>query len=79
MTMILFLVSIERHQEDYMDALLTPAEVAERLRRPIATVRFWRATGTGPKGANVHGRVLYRQSDVEKWLEDQFSKDESVA
>jgi DNA-binding transcriptional MerR regulator len=75
--MILFLVSFERHQEEYMDALLTPAEVAERVRRPVATVRFWRATGTGPKSANVHGRVLYRQSDVERWLEDQFAAAEA--
>jgi hypothetical protein len=34
------------------------------VRRPVATVRFWRATKTGPKSANVHGRVLFRQSDA---------------
>jgi DNA-binding transcriptional MerR regulator len=56
-----------------VDALLTPAEVAERVRRPVATVKFWRATGIGPKGANVGGRVLYRESDVERWIEEQFS------
>jgi len=27
----------------------------------------------GPKSANVGGRVLYRESDVEKWLEEQFN------
>ena len=54
-----------------MDALLTP----ERVRRPIATVRFWRATGDGPKSANVHGRVLYRASDVEAWIEAEFAKE----
>jgi len=47
-----------------MDALLTPEEVAKIVRRPVATVRFWRATKTGPKSANVHGRVLFRQSDA---------------
>jgi DNA-binding transcriptional MerR regulator len=62
-----------------VDALLTPAEVAERLRRPIATVRFWRATGTGPPSANVHGRVLYRASDVEAWLAEQFAAADSKA
>ena len=62
-----------------MEPLLTPEEVAERLRRPVATVRFWRARGIGPKGARVGGRVLYRESDVEKWLDEQFSKDASVA
>jgi predicted DNA-binding transcriptional regulator AlpA len=72
--MILFLVSIEIHQETYMDPLLTAAEVAERVRGQEATVRFWRATGTGPKGGNVGGRVLYKQSDVEAWIESQFAK-----
>lgn len=62
-----------------MDVILTPAEVAEQLRRPIATVRYWRAIGVGPKSANVGGRVMYRESDVEKWLDEQFAKDESVA
>jgi hypothetical protein len=62
-------------QEEHVDALLTPAEVAERLRRPVATVRFWRATGTGPKGANVGGRVLYKQSDVEAWIATEFAKE----
>jgi excisionase family DNA binding protein len=55
-----------------MDALLTPEEVAERLRRPVATVRFWRAKNLGPKGARVGGRVLYRESDVEAWIAAQF-------
>jgi DNA-binding transcriptional MerR regulator len=56
-----------------VDALLTPAEVAQRLRRPVATVRYWRAMGTGPKSANVGGRVLYRVSDVEAWIAQQFT------
>jgi DNA-binding transcriptional MerR regulator len=56
-----------------MDALLTQAEVAEQLRRPVATLRFWRHKGTGPKSANVGGRVLYRESDVEAWIAEQFS------
>jgi hypothetical protein len=49
-----------------MDALLTQAEVAERLRRPVATL------STGPKSANVGGRVLYRESDVEQWISAKF-------
>ena len=61
-----------------MDALLTPDEVAERLRRPVATVRFWRAKGVGPKGARVGGRVFYRESDIEKWLDEQFSAAETA-
>ena len=66
-----------RDKEDHMlDRLLTAAEVAERVRRPIATVRYWRFQGTGPKGANVAGRVLYRESDVEAWIAEQFAAEE---
>jgi len=55
-----------------MDRLLTPSEVAERLRRPLATVRYWRATGVGPPSARVNGRVLYRESELEAWIARQF-------
>ena len=56
-----------------MDELLTIVEVAERLRRPVATIRYWRATGIGPRSARVGGRVLYRSSDLEEWIAEQFS------
>ena len=59
-----------------MDRLLTNEDLAERVRRPLNTVRFWRYQGTGPKGANVGGRVMYRESDVEAWIEEQFAKAE---
>jgi hypothetical protein len=58
-----------------MDELLTPSEVAERERRPVATVKYWRAVGAGPRSANVSGRVLYRRADVESWLDEQFRKE----
>ena len=62
-----------------MDALLTQAEVAERLRRPVATLRFWRHKGTGPRSANVGGRVLYREANVEAWLEEKFNAPQGAA
>jgi DNA-binding transcriptional MerR regulator len=55
------------------DKLLIQAEVAERVRRPVATLRYWRAMGIGPKGAKIGGRVLYRESDVEAWIDEQFA------
>ena len=62
-------------EEHEVDELLTVTEVADRLRRPVATVRYWRATGTGPRSARVGGRVLYRESDVRAWVEAQFAAD----
>lgn len=56
-----------------MSDLLTLAEVAERLRVPTATLRFWRHKGTGPKSFRLGGRVAYKASDVEAWIEEQYA------
>jgi excisionase family DNA binding protein len=47
---------------------MTSAELAEMLRAPEQTLRYWRWKGTGPKGIKVGRRVLYRRSDVDAWL-----------
>jgi DNA-binding transcriptional MerR regulator len=51
---------------------LTTAEVAELVRAPAETVRYWRHVGKGPKSFKVPGgrRVLYAVEDVEVWLAD---------
>lgn len=51
-----------------MNDLLTIPEVAERLRVPPATLRYWRTRGEGPKGFKVGRRVLYRAATVDRWL-----------
>lgn len=53
------------------DVWLTTEEVAEQLRTPAATVRFWRHRGEGPKGTKFGRRVLYRASDLQAWIAEQ--------
>ena len=48
---------------------LTTAEVAELLRAPLETVRYWRHIGSGPDSFKVGRRVLYAVEDVEAWIE----------
>jgi hypothetical protein len=48
---------------------LVTAEVAELVRAPIETVRYWRHIGKGPKSFKVGRRVLYAIEDVEAWIE----------
>ena len=48
---------------------LVTAEVAELVRAPIETVRYWRHVGKGPKSFKVGRRVLYAIEDVEAWIE----------
>jgi hypothetical protein len=53
------------------DELWDMAEMAARVKRPIGTARQWRHRGFGPKGFRVGNRVMYRRSEVERWLDEQ--------
>jgi excisionase family DNA binding protein len=53
--------------------LLTPAEVAERLRVSTRTLEFWRHQGRGPAYVKIGKRVRYRPDDVERFIEAQRS------
>ena len=50
------------------DDLMTTAEVAEFLRRPEGTIRQWRHRGVGPRGFRQLGLVMYRRSEVRRFL-----------
>ncbi len=40
-------------------------------RLPEGTLRYWRAVGTGgPPSFKLGRRVMYRQADVERWLDE---------
>lgn len=65
--------------EATVDPLLTIREVAERLRATPATLRYWRHMGTGPRAARLGRNLVYRQSDVEAWLEERFANEQLAA
>jgi hypothetical protein len=58
-----------------MDKILTKSEAAERIRRPKATLDFWRHKGIGPKSFLLAGRIVYRESDLEAWLDEQYNRE----
>ena len=49
--------------------LLTITEAAELLRAPVATLRYWRHLGTGPRSFRLGRRVLYRSDDLRSWID----------
>jgi predicted DNA-binding transcriptional regulator AlpA len=53
------------------DQLLTIDEVSTLLRVPVATLRYWRHIGKGPRSFKMGRRVFYRESDVLAWLDEQ--------
>jgi excisionase family DNA binding protein len=51
--------------------LLTIAEAAQLVRAPVATLRYWRHLGTGPRSFRLGRRVVYRRDDVDAWIDAQ--------
>jgi predicted DNA-binding transcriptional regulator AlpA len=62
-----------------MTKLLTINEVAVKLRRSPGQISYMRYNGTGPKSAKMAGRVMFREEDVEKWIDDQFTAENTKA
>lgn len=56
-------------QPDPTEVWLTPEQLAERIQRPVRTIRNWREAKVqrGPVGTKLGGRIRYRLSDVQAW------------
>lgn len=54
------------------DKLLTLEEVAEVLRRTPSALRYQIHRGTAPRSAKIGGRRMFRESDVNAWIDHQF-------
>ena len=61
------------------DELLTIAEVAAIVRAPIATLRYWRHLGHGPRSFRLGRRVVYRDGDLRAWIDLQASASDAAA
>ena len=59
------------HVAELDDVLLSIDEVATLLRAPVATLRYWRYLGTGPRSFRVGRAVRYWRGDVLAWLHEQ--------
>ncbi|HEV7206126.1 MAG TPA: helix-turn-helix domain-containing protein [Jatrophihabitans sp.] len=61
----------QQHQPSDTHDLLTITEAADLLRAPVATLRYWRHLGTGPRSFRLGRRVVYRTDDLRAWVENQ--------
>lgn len=55
------------------DRILFIDEVADRLGRSTAQLRWMLTKGTAPKSAVIAGRRCWRESDVEAFIEAAFA------
>lgn len=54
--------------------LATEKEVADYLDRPQRSLQQWRWEGRGPRWVKVEGRVRYRWSDVDAYVNGQVKE-----
>lgn len=54
--------------------LLFIDEVATRLRRSPNQIRWMIQQGTAPKNAKIAGRIVFRESDVEAYIDAAFEE-----
>ena len=59
--------------------LLTITEAADLVRAPVATLRYWRHLGTGPRSFRLGRRVVYRLDDLTSWIKQHRNADPSAA
>lgn len=61
--------------QDRDQKLLTITEAADVVRAPVATLRYWRHLGTGPRSFRLGRRVLYRYADLILWINEHHDHD----
>lgn len=63
----------EKEMADTSTVLLTLEETAALLRKTDPALRWMLAKGTAPKHAKIGGRIYFRESDVEAFIESAFA------
>ena len=61
-----------------LDRLNKPNEVSERLGLPEKTLADWRSRGIGPAYVRLGRHVRYRDSDLERFLQEQTTQPRSA-
>lgn len=63
---------MQKTAESLNSDLMYTEEVAALSRKPVATIRWLKATGQEPKWGKLGRRVVYRRADVESWIASAF-------
>ena len=56
------------------DQLMLIEDVAARLNRSVNQVRWMITQGTAPRHAKIAGRIMFRSSDVEAYIDAAFAE-----
>jgi predicted DNA-binding transcriptional regulator AlpA len=63
------------HDGPTLPELLVVEEVAELIRVPKSTLRYYRHSGQGgPRSFRLGSRVVYKRGDVLNWIESRYAE-----
>ena len=62
-----------------MDRLMQLPEVATATTLSESTLRYLRHQGKGPRATKLGRRLVYREVDVQAWLDESFAQGERAA
>ena len=54
--------------------LLRTAEISDQTGIPVATLRWWRHRGEGPRSFKLGKTVFYHADDVAAWVDSEKAK-----
>ncbi len=52
---------------------MTSRQVSDLIGVPVGTLRFWRHCDQGPASFTLGKKVVYRRSEIERWVSEQES------
>ena len=58
---------------------LTEKHTGKAINTAPSTLRAWRVKGKGPRYYKIGGKILYKQSDLDAWIEAQARTSTSQA
>ncbi|MBB3065349.1 helix-turn-helix domain-containing protein [Limibacillus halophilus] len=65
-------MTIEQHDPDYLDRLMTESEAADFLSYTTRALQNWRVRGGGPKFIRISSRsIRYRRRDLITWADER--------
>jgi hypothetical protein len=63
---------VQLHSDDPEHTFLTPQELADSLPGvPLSRLGAWRRNGGGPQYVKFGRTVVYKLSDIERWIGEQ--------
>lgn len=69
--------TVNTHETRTPEPLYTESETASILRTSRLTLRRWRINGTGPRHTKMGKSILYRASEIERYIEERTSGNEN--